>query len=64
MLKESVIIIIENTSERVAVADDDTKDNTSHWFLWTVSVKSIPYNFLNYIECVIYYLHPTFLKIL
>jgi transcription initiation factor IIF auxiliary subunit len=63
MLKESVIIIIENTSERVAAAasdDDDTKDNTSHWFLWTVSVKSIPTTFLNYIESVIYYLHPTF----
>ena len=60
MLKESVIIIIENTSERVAVTADDTKDNTSHWFLWTVSVKSIPSNFLNYIESVIYYLHPTF----
>jgi transcription initiation factor IIF auxiliary subunit len=60
MLKESVIIIIENTSERVAAAVDDTKDNTSHWFLWTVSVKSIPSNFLNYIESVIYYLHPTF----
>jgi transcription initiation factor IIF auxiliary subunit len=60
MLKESIIIIIENTSERVAAVDDNTKDNTSHWFLWTVSVKSIPSNFLNYIESVIYYLHPTF----
>jgi transcription initiation factor IIF auxiliary subunit len=60
MLKESVIIIIENTSERVAAAPDDTKDSISHWFLWTVSVKSIPSNFLNYIESVIYYLHPTF----
>ena len=54
----SVIIIIENTSERVA---DDTNDNSlTDWFLWTVSIKSIPSNFLNYIESVIYYLHPTF----
>ena len=61
MLKESIIIIIENTSERVAAAfDDNVKDNTSQWFLWTVSLKSIPSNFLNYIESVIYYLHPTF----
>ena len=54
----SVIIIIENTSERVA---DDTNDNSlTDWFLWTVSIKSIPSNFLNYIDSVIYYLHPTF----
>jgi transcription initiation factor IIF auxiliary subunit len=59
MLKESVTIIIENTSERVA-ADDDGNGNKLHWFLWTVSVKSIPPSFANYIESVIYYLHPTF----
>jgi transcription initiation factor IIF auxiliary subunit len=59
MLEESVTIIIENTSERVA-ADDDGNVNKLHWFLWTVSVKSIPPSFANYIESVIYYLHPTF----
>ena len=54
-------MIIENASESCCCCyPDDTKDNTPHWFLWTVSVKSIPYNFLNYIESVIYYLHPTF----
>jgi transcription initiation factor IIF auxiliary subunit len=55
-------MIIENTSERVAIsaADDNTNNNNSHWFLWTVSVKSVPSNFVNYIESVIYYLHPTF----
>ena len=63
MLKQSVIMIIENTSERVApaaTADDDANNNNSRWFLWTVSVKSVPPNFVNYIESVIYYLHPTF----
>lgn len=63
MLKQSVIMIIENTSERVApaaTADYDTNNNNSRWFLWTVSVKSVPPNFVNYIESVIYYLHPTF----
>jgi transcription initiation factor IIF auxiliary subunit len=54
----SVIIIIENTSERVA-DDNDVNDNTG-WFLWTVSLKTIPSNFSNYIESVIYYLHSTF----
>ena len=54
----SVIIIIENTSERVA-DDNDVNDNTG-WFLWTVSLKTIPSSFSNYIESVIYYLHPTF----
>jgi transcription initiation factor IIF auxiliary subunit len=54
----SVIIIIENTSERV-VDDNDVNDKTG-WFLWMVSIKSIPPSFLNYIESVIYYLHPTF----
>ena len=61
MLKQSVIMIIENTSERVAPsADGDVNNNNSRWFLWTVSVKSVPPNFVNYIESVIYYLHPTF----
>ena len=54
----SVIVIIENTSERVA-DDNDVNDNTG-WFLWTVSLKTIPSSFSNYIESVIYYLHPTF----
>ena len=59
MLKDlSVTIIIENTSERVA--DDGRNDNSTAWFLWTISVKSIPISFMNYIESVIYYLHPTF----
>ena len=62
MLKQSVIMIIENTSERVApaAAADDNSNNNSCWFLWTVSVKSVPPNFVNYVESVIYYLHPTF----
>ncbi len=51
-------MIIENTSERVA--DDSSNDNSTAWFLWTISVKSIPVNFMDYIESVIYYLHPTF----
>ena len=51
-------MIIENTSERVA--DDGNNDNSTAWFLWTISVKSIPFNFMDYIESVIYYLHPTF----
>ncbi len=54
----SVTMIIENTSERVA--DDSSNDNSTAWFLWTISVKSIPVNFMDYIESVIYYLHPTF----
>jgi transcription initiation factor IIF auxiliary subunit len=54
----SVTMIIENTSERVA--DDGSNDNSTAWFLWTISVKSIPVNFMDYIESVIYYLHPTF----
>ena len=51
-------MIIENTSERVA--DDSSNDNSTAWFLWTISVKSVPVNFMDYIESVIYYLHPTF----
>ncbi len=51
-------MIIENTSERVA--DDSSNDNSTAWFLWTISVKSIPVSFMDYIESVIYYLHPTF----
>ncbi len=51
-------MIIENTSERVA--DDSSNDNSTAWFLWAISVKSIPVNFMDYIESVIYYLHPTF----
>jgi hypothetical protein len=43
-----------------AATPEDTKDNTPYSFLWTVSVKSIPHIFLNSIESVIYYLHPTF----
>ena len=54
----SVTMIIENTSERVA--DDGRNDNSTAWFLWTISVKSIPISFMDYIESVIYYLHPTF----
>lgn len=54
----SVTMIIENTSERVA--DDGSNDKSTAWFLWTISVKSIPVNFRDYIESVIYYLHPTF----
>jgi hypothetical protein len=48
---------------KVAAYDDDTKDNTPHWFLWTVPIKSTPYNFLNYIKSLIYYIHPTFSQI-
>ena len=51
-------MIIENTSERVA--DDRSNDSSSAWFLWTISVKSIPVSFMDNIESVIYYLHPTF----
>ncbi len=54
----SVIMIIENTSERVA--DDHGSSNSTAWFLWTISIKSIPANFMEYIDSVIYYLHPTF----
>jgi transcription initiation factor IIF auxiliary subunit len=52
-------MIVENTSERVADGGS-SNDNSTAWFLWTISVKSIPLNFVDYIESVTYYLHPTF----
>jgi transcription initiation factor IIF auxiliary subunit len=54
----SVILIIENTSERVA--DGNSNDKSVAWFLWKLTIKSIPASFMDYIDSVIYYLHPTF----
>ncbi len=54
----SVIIIIENTSERVA--DDNNGNSQTDWFLWTIALKTIPPSFIDLIESVTYYLHPTF----
>jgi transcription initiation factor IIF auxiliary subunit len=56
----SVIIIIENTSERVA--DDNNGNSQTDWFLWTIALKAIPTSFVESIESVTYYLHPTFAK--
>ncbi|MDQ4072762.1 MAG: hypothetical protein M3162_00520 [Thermoproteota archaeon] len=54
----SVIIIIENTSERVA--DDNNGNSQTDWFLWTIALKTIPPSFTDLIDSVTYYLHPTF----